>query len=114
MDGLTPWVKSVTTQWKAETLVQGDAKLYQGIRLNDGTWTSFTDVEALAGPIGGVRAAAAAGVNTQTHVLAVGNDGKVRSTERMTGGRWTKFTELAGGGQRAHHHQSAVDGLRRL
>lgn len=94
VDGLAQWVKSVTTVWKAETLVKGDGKLYQGIRLNDGSWTGYTDVEAAAGSIGGVRVAAAAGINSSTRVVAVANDGKVFYSERSTGGRWSQFAQL--------------------
>ncbi|WP_326784768.1 trypsin-like serine protease [Streptomyces sp. NBC_00151] len=97
IDDLGDWVQQVralTPGWKAETLVQAGTGLYQGIRLADGSWTGFTDVQSKAGNIGGVRTAAAAGINGDTHVVALGTDGRLRHTIRKADGTWGTFGDL--------------------
>ncbi|WP_371675477.1 trypsin-like serine protease [Streptomyces sp. NBC_01276] len=97
IDDLTDWVQGVralTSGWKAETLVQADSTLYQGIRLNDGSWTGFTDVQSKAGNIGGVRTAAVAGIDRDTHVVALGGDGRLHHTIRKADGTWGVFGDV--------------------
>ncbi|MGO4463807.1 trypsin-like serine protease [Streptomyces sp. M-16] len=97
IDDLTDWVQGVralTSGWKAETLVQADSTLYQGIRLNDGSWTGFTDVQSKAGNIGGVRTAAVAGIDGDTHVVALGGDGRLYHTIRKADGTWGVFGDV--------------------
>ncbi|MET8752658.1 trypsin-like serine protease [Streptomyces sp. NPDC004667] len=96
-DDLNDWVQQVralTAGWKAETLVQAGTNLYQGIRLPDGSWTGFTDVQAKAGNIGGVRTAAVAGINGDTHVVALGGDGRIHHTIRKADGTWGSFGDV--------------------
>ncbi|MEW1636805.1 trypsin-like serine protease [Streptomyces sp. NPDC093801] len=97
IDDLNDWVQGVralTPGWKAEALVQAGSTLYQGIRLNDGSWTGFTDVQAKAGNIGGVRTAAAAGINGDTHVVALGGNGRLYHTVRKADGTWGTFGDV--------------------
>ncbi|WP_432137906.1 S1 family peptidase [Streptomyces sp. bgisy154] len=97
IDDLADWVQDVralTPGWKAETVVQAGTGLYQGIRLADGSWTAFTDVQSEAGDIGGVRAAAVAGINGDTHVVALGGDGHLRHVVRSADGTWGTFGDV--------------------
>ncbi|MFD9334450.1 trypsin-like serine protease [Streptomyces sp. NPDC060028] len=96
-DDLGQWIDQVRTLaagWKTETLVQAGNTLYQGIRLAGGDWTGFTDVQTKAGDIGGIRTAASAGINGDTHVVALANDGTLRHTIRKADGTWTNFGDI--------------------
>ncbi|MGW2253274.1 trypsin-like serine protease [Kitasatospora sp. NPDC001660] len=97
VDDLAGWVKQVratATGWKTQALVKGDTGLFQATRLYDGSWTPFQDVQAKAGNIGGVKAVAAAGINGDTHVLALGGDGHLHHTLRKPDGTWSAFGDL--------------------
>ncbi|MFF3315174.1 hypothetical protein ACFYV5_06615 [Streptomyces sp. NPDC003035] len=97
VDDVRGWVQQVRdlgAGWKTEALVQGGTRLFQGIRLADGTWTGFTDVEAEAGPVGPIRASAVAGIGTDTHVVALGGDGRLRHAVRRGDGHWTGFGDV--------------------
>ncbi|MGA5101274.1 trypsin-like serine protease [Streptomyces lavendulocolor] len=97
VDDVRDWVqqtRALAGGWKTEALVQGGTKLYQAIRLADGTWTGASDVEARAGSIGGVKASAVAGINSDTHVLAIGGDGKLHHTIRRPDGSWSAFGDV--------------------
>ncbi|MGW4696119.1 trypsin-like serine protease [Kitasatospora cineracea] len=62
--------------WKSSVLVNGaNGALYQAIRLPDGSTTNFVDITASTRTSGGVKAFAEAGLNNQTHIVALGNDG---------------------------------------
>ncbi|MFF4583631.1 trypsin-like serine protease [Streptomyces sp. NPDC001373] len=96
-DGLGDWIDDVRSRaagWKTEALVQVDNTVYQGIRLADGSWTGFADVQTKAGSIDGVRSAAAAGINGETHVLAISNDGRLFHTIRKADGSWGTFGDV--------------------
>ncbi|MFC8764744.1 trypsin-like serine protease [Streptomyces sp. NPDC057193] len=93
-DGLDEWIlqtRVLSHGWKTETVIQSGSTLYQGIRLADGTWTGFADVQTKASDIGGIRTAAAAGISGDTHVLAIATDGSLQHTVRKADGTWTKF-----------------------
>ncbi|MFH8797219.1 trypsin-like serine protease [Streptomyces sp. NPDC017941] len=97
IDDLHDWVqqaRALTPGWKTETLVQAGSTLYQGIRLADGSWTGFADVQAKVGDIGGIRTAAAAGIDGDTHVLALGGDGRIRHAIRTAQGRWGGYGDV--------------------
>ncbi|MFJ6795092.1 trypsin-like serine protease [Streptomyces sp. NPDC091268] len=97
-DDLGGWidqVRSLAAGWKTETLVQSGTTLYQGIRLVGGDWTGFSDVQATtAGSIGGIRSAASAGINGDTHVLAISTSGGLFHTVRKADGTWTRFGDV--------------------
>ncbi|MEU6621890.1 trypsin-like serine protease [Streptomyces litmocidini] len=96
-DDIRTWIqetRALVAGWKTEAVVQGGTKLYQGIRLADGTWTDFADVEAKAGSIGGVRASTVAGISGDTHVVALGGDGKLHHALRGADGTWTRFGDV--------------------
>lgn len=96
-DGLGSWILRTRAQapgWKTEALVQSGTGLYQGIRLADGSWTGFGDVQSAAGDIGGVRAAAVAGINSDTHVVALAADGRLHHTIRKADGTWGTFGHI--------------------
>ncbi|MEF2528971.1 phospholipase D-like domain-containing protein [Streptomyces globosus] len=90
----TRWVQTPAPGWRTSSLVGTDTGLYHGIRLADGSWTGFTDVQSKAGHINGVRTAAAAGINADTHVVALGGDGRLHHTIRKADGTWAKFGDI--------------------
>ncbi|MBB4927350.1 trypsin-like serine protease [Kitasatospora kifunensis] len=91
-DDLATWILFLRTTepgWKTAVLVNGDNSLYRSVRLGDGTVTPFGNVETSAGSIGGVRSFAAAGINGDTHIVALGGDGHLHHTivrQPTTGG----------------------------
>lgn len=100
-DDLSDWVqraRALSPGWRTQALVQSGTSLYQGIRLADGSWTGFNDVQAQgAGNIGGtsgIRNSAAVGMNGDTHVLAVTNDGGLFHTIRNQKGTWGGFGDV--------------------
>ncbi|QGV77322.1 trypsin-like serine protease [Streptomyces ficellus] len=93
VDDLSTWMLQ-TRSGKTSTLLQSGANLYQGLRLADGSWTGFTDVQSAAGDIGGIRTATAAGIGSSTHVVAVGTDGRLHHTIRRIDGTWTQFGDI--------------------
>jgi hypothetical protein len=64
--------------------------LRHAIRTADGSWTSFGDVEAIAGQIGGVTDAEAVVAGTKLHVVAIVN-GTLFHTIRHADGTWDSF-----------------------
>ncbi|WP_344423352.1 trypsin-like serine protease [Streptomyces lavendulocolor] len=96
-DDLRDWIlqtRALATGWKTETLVQAGDTLHQGIRLAGGDWTGFTDVQTKAGDIGGIRNAATAGINGDTHVLAISKDARLFHTVRKADGTWGTFGDV--------------------
>ncbi|WP_053790671.1 S1 family peptidase [Streptomyces sp. XY332] len=94
VDDLREWIDGYRARvagWQTESLVQSGSSLYQGIRLPDGSWTGFTDVQSKASNISGIRSATAAGINGDTHVLAISNSGGLFHTIRKADGTWTGF-----------------------
>ncbi|WP_107064598.1 phospholipase D-like domain-containing protein [Streptomyces sp. NRRL S-118] len=91
----TSWPQTPATPGgKTSSLVQAGTSLYHGIHLADGSWTGFTDVQSKAGHISGIRTAAAAGINADTHVVALGGDGRIHHTIRTADGTWAKFGDV--------------------
>ncbi|RSS78362.1 trypsin-like serine protease [Streptomyces sp. WAC06614] len=98
-DDLTAWsaeVRSATPGWKTEAVVQAGTSLYQGIRMDNGAWTGFTDVQTKAGAVGGIRTAAVAGINSDTHVVALSTNGRIYHTVRRADGSWQNFGDVFG------------------
>lgn len=99
-DGLQKWMQqeilAQTNGWKTSAVVQTGVSVYQGLRLSDGSWTDFTDIQAGAGDVGGIKnwAVTAAGVGSDTHVIAVGGNGHLLHTVRSIDGTWTKFGDI--------------------
>ncbi|MET9610064.1 transglycosylase family protein [Streptomyces sp. NPDC006512] len=81
--------------WKTQVLVDSGNGLHHATRFADGTWTRFGNVEGEAAAVpGGVRAVAEAGINGDTHVLAVSNEGKLHHTVRNANGTWGTFGDV--------------------
>ncbi|MBT2406522.1 MULTISPECIES: trypsin-like serine protease [unclassified Streptomyces] len=96
-DDLGQWIQDVralTPGWKTEAVVQAGTSLYQGIRLADGSWTGFADVQTKAGNINGVRTASVAGINGDTHVVALDGNGRIQHTIRKADGSWGTFGDV--------------------
>ncbi|MET9470285.1 S1 family peptidase [Streptomyces sp. NPDC006544] len=98
-DNLRVWaaeVRSLTPGWKTEAVVQAGTSLYQGINLADNSWTGFTDVQSKAGNVGGIRTATVAGIDGDTHVVALGTNGRIYHTIRKADGTWLQFGDVGG------------------
>ncbi|WP_411105042.1 trypsin-like serine protease [Streptomyces sp. cmx-4-9] len=96
-DGLREWIdgiRSTTPGWQTRALVQSGTGLYQSVRLADGSWTGYTDVQDKAGSLGGIRSSAAAGINGDTHILAISNSGGLFHTLRKPDGTWSTFGDV--------------------
>ncbi|MGW5849712.1 trypsin-like serine protease [Streptomyces sp. NPDC055254] len=100
VDDLGGWfqrVRALSPGWKTQALVQSGSSLYQGVRVNDGSWTGFEDVQTQgAGSIGGIRNSAAVGMSGDTHVLAVSNSAGLFHTIRKQDGSWGAFGDVFG------------------
>ncbi|MGW2561586.1 trypsin-like serine protease [Streptomyces sp. NPDC001514] len=101
VDDLGDWVQRVralSPGWKTQALIQSGSSLYQGVRVNDGSWTDFDDVQSAqaAGSIGGIRNSAVVGMNGDSHVLAVSTSGGLFHTIRKQDGTWGKFGDVFG------------------
>ncbi|MYT23845.1 trypsin-like serine protease [Streptomyces sp. SID7760] len=97
IDDLGQWIgqiRATTAGWQTKTLVQSGSSLYQGARLPDGSWTGFADVQTKASNLGGIRSATAAGINGDTHVLAISNSGGLFHTVRKPDGTWGTFGDV--------------------
>ncbi|MFB7126591.1 trypsin-like serine protease [Kitasatospora sp. NPDC056273] len=98
VDDIAGWVQQTRAKaigWKTQALVRSDTNLYAATRLYDGSWTPYQDVQAAAGNIGGVRAVTSAGIDTNTHVLALGGDGHLHHAIRSLDGSWgQKFIDV--------------------
>ncbi|MFI2610923.1 trypsin-like serine protease [Kitasatospora sp. NPDC018619] len=98
VDDIAGWVqqtRATSVGWKTQALIRSDNNLYSATRLYDGSWTPYEDVQAAAGNVGGVRAVATAGINTATHVIALGGDGHLHYAIRNLDGGWgQKFVDL--------------------
>lgn len=103
-DGLQTWmakeILAQTNGWKTGAVIQTGTGVYQGMRLSDGSWTAFSDIESRASDIGTIKNAAvtAAGVGSNTHVIAVGGigdkAGHLFHTVRSLEGTWSKFGDI--------------------
>ncbi|MBW5483128.1 CHAP domain-containing protein [Streptomyces bambusae] len=83
-------------QWRAQVAVEAGGVVYHAVRSADRTWTGFGDVQDVAGEVpGGIRGVAEAGVNGDTHVLAVGNDGRLYHTIRFADRTWAGFGDAS-------------------
>ncbi|RKT09597.1 trypsin [Streptomyces sp. 1114.5] len=98
VDNVAGWIQQTRAKaagWKTQALVRSDANLYFASRLYDGSWTPYEDVQAAAGNIGGVRAVATAGIDTSTHIIALGGDGHLHYAIRKGDGSWAqRFVDL--------------------
>ncbi|MEU3723606.1 M23 family metallopeptidase [Streptomyces sp. NPDC031705] len=84
-------------QWRAQVAVESGGGIYHAVRNADRTWTGFGDVLGVTGEVPtGVRTTAEAGVNGDTHVLAVSNEGKLYHALRFADRSWTGFGDVAG------------------
>ncbi|MFJ9609181.1 hypothetical protein ACIRS1_22860 [Kitasatospora sp. NPDC101176] len=80
--------------WGAQVVVNGGGNVFHSTRSSNGSWTGFGNVESAAGDIGAVQSIADAGINGDTHVLAVGGDGNIYHTIRHSGGSWDRFSDI--------------------
>ncbi|MFB6893539.1 trypsin-like serine protease [Kitasatospora sp. NPDC056327] len=96
-DDIAGWVQQVRSTapgWKTQALVRAGNGLFRGARLHDGTWTPFEDVQAGAGDVGGVRAVSTAAIDGDTHVLALGGDGRLHHAVHRLDGSWSTFGDV--------------------
>ncbi|MCB5178294.1 CHAP domain-containing protein [Streptomyces antimicrobicus] len=82
-------------EWRAQVAVEAGGNVFHAVRNADRTWTDFGNVENVAGEVpSGVRSIAEAGVNGDTHVLAVSNDGRLYHTIRFADREWAGFGDV--------------------
>ncbi|MFJ8437245.1 trypsin-like serine protease [Kitasatospora sp. NPDC094019] len=94
-DDVAGWIQHVRATalgWKTQALVVSGTGLSRTTRLYDNTWTPNEDIQVSA--IGGVKAVAAAGIDSNTHVVALGGDGRLHHTVRHLDGAWDSFGDL--------------------
>ncbi|MCX4528173.1 MULTISPECIES: M23 family metallopeptidase [unclassified Streptomyces] len=82
-------------QWRAQVAVESGGGIYHGVRNADRTWTAFGDVESQGGEVPtGVRSISESGIDGDTHVLAVSNEGKLYHTIRFADQSWGGFRDV--------------------
>ncbi|MFD6181703.1 M23 family metallopeptidase [Streptomyces goshikiensis] len=82
-------------QWRAQVAVESGGGIFHAVRSADRTWTGFGDVASQGGAIPtGVRGVAESGIDGDTHVLAVSNDGKLYHTIRFADRSWGGFGDV--------------------
>ncbi|MFJ7276621.1 hypothetical protein [Kitasatospora sp. NPDC098663] len=86
--------KQAPVGWGAQVVVNGGGNVFHTTRSSNGSWTGFGNVESAAGDIGGVQSIADAGINGDTHLLAVGGDGNIYHTIRHSSGSWDRFADI--------------------
>ncbi|MFD5461594.1 hypothetical protein ACFWIQ_02040 [Kitasatospora sp. NPDC127059] len=86
--------KPAAAAWRAQVLVNGGGSLFHTTRLSDGNWTGFGNVASQAGDIGAIQSIADAGIDGNTHVLAVGGDGGLYHAIRHSDGSWERFANV--------------------
>ncbi|MFD6249252.1 trypsin-like serine protease [Streptomyces roseolus] len=90
-------VRALSPGWRTQALLQSGSSVYQGIRLTDGSWTGFNDIQTQgAGSIGAIRSSAVVGMNGDSHVLAVTNAGGLFHAIRKQDGTWGTFGDVFG------------------
>ncbi|GGZ98788.1 hypothetical protein GCM10010371_67990 [Streptomyces subrutilus] len=97
VDDLRDWIdtnRARASGWKTQAFVQAGSSVYQAVRLPDGSWTGFSDLQAKVASLGGVRSSAVAGVNGDTHVLAISNSAGLYHTVRRENGSWDGFGDV--------------------
>ncbi|MFD3698870.1 peptidoglycan DD-metalloendopeptidase family protein [Streptomyces sp. NPDC058646] len=93
--GQSPEVPSDESGWRAQVAVQSGGSIFHGIRTADRQWTGFGNVETASGEVpSGAKEIAEAGINGDTHMLAVGNDSKLYHTIRFTDRSWAGFGDV--------------------
>ncbi|MEV0192813.1 trypsin-like serine protease [Kitasatospora purpeofusca] len=94
-DDVTGWIQQVRSTargWKTQVLVKSGTGLSQTARLADGSWTPLQDIQVSG--ISGVKAVATTGIDSNTHVVALGGDGHLHHTIRHLNGSWDGFGDL--------------------
>ncbi|MFF8772140.1 trypsin-like serine protease [Kitasatospora sp. NPDC015120] len=97
VDDVAGWVQQLRATapgWKLQTLVRNGNGLFHATRLNNGSWTPYEDVQARAGDIGGVRTMGAADIHGDTHIVALGGDGRLRHAVHRLDGSWSAFSDV--------------------
>ncbi|MFD3868911.1 peptidoglycan DD-metalloendopeptidase family protein [Streptomyces sp. NPDC058623] len=97
-------------QWRAQFAVESGGGLFHGVRNPNGTWSTFGNVQNEGGDVpSGVRTTAEAGIDGDTHLVAVSNEGKLYHTVRFADGSWGGFGDVnAAAGQLANVTQVAA------
>lgn len=98
VDDVAGWVQSLratTPGWKLQTLAKGGNGLFHSTRLPDDSRTPYEDVQAKAGDIGGIRTVGTADVHGDTHIVALGGDGRLHHAVHRLDGSWSPFTDVS-------------------
>ncbi|WP_380282148.1 trypsin-like serine protease [Kitasatospora purpeofusca] len=97
VDDVAGWVQQVratTPGWKLHTLLRAGNGLFHATRLSNESWTPYEDVQAQAGDIGGIRTMGTAEVHGDTHIVALGGDGRLHHAIHRLDGSWSAFSDV--------------------
>jgi hypothetical protein len=76
--------------------VNAAGRLWHSIRLADGSWLPFADVEGQTGEMGDVQAVAVTAAGADVHVCAVNAAGRLWHSIRLADGSWLPFADVEG------------------
>lgn len=100
VDDIRSWITENTAStlsiWNTQMLAKTSTGLYHSMRNSNGDWTSFADVQKVAGTVKDVAYAADAAIKGKNYIFAVGGDGHVYEANRRATGGWEAFRDLTG------------------
>ncbi|MFJ8980024.1 trypsin-like serine protease [Streptomyces sp. NPDC102282] len=98
VDDIRAWITESTAStlnvWNLQMLTKTSTGLYHAMRNSNGDWTSFANVETVAGPVDDIQFAADAAIKGKNYVFAVGGDGHLYQANRRVTGGWAAFRDL--------------------
>ncbi|MEV8389951.1 MULTISPECIES: trypsin-like serine protease [unclassified Streptomyces] len=97
VDDVRAWITENTAStlnvWNLQMLTKTTTGLYHAMRNSNGDWTSFGNVQNVAGTIEDIEFAADAAIKGKNYVFAVGGGHLYQANRRATGG-WEAFRDL--------------------
>ncbi|WP_203186214.1 trypsin-like serine protease [Streptomyces pratensis] len=98
VDDIRAWITESTAStlnvWNLQMLTKTSSGLYHAMRNSNGDWTSFANVETVAGPVDDIQFAADAAIKGKNYVFAVGGNGHLYQANRRVTGGWAAFRDL--------------------
>ncbi len=98
VDDLRVWITESTAStlnvWNLQMLTKTSTGLYHSMRNSNGDWTSFGNVQTVAGAVEDIQFAAHAAIKGKNYVFAVGGNGHLYQANRRVTGGWAAFRDL--------------------